>query len=299
MPTSFVGWKMGSADSTFEPRTRVLAVVVAYERALNQVTCWRTLLDLLELRRGDGLHVAHVLIYDNSPVPLASPQPPRADVTYVHDAGNGGTAAAYARALELAPSVSADWLLLLDQDTALPVDHLTVAESARRADTAAMVPHVRHGDTLISPARITRFGSIRPLLPGERAADSRITAIASGALLKTSEVESVFPIPAGLWLDYVDHWLFARLGERRASIVVFDSRLDHDLSIRSPKAISARRLTSILEGESRFVSTLGPVARAAHPARLMLRALRLWRANPALAVHAVRWCARRLVSRVE
>ncbi|MEO6407251.1 MAG: hypothetical protein ABIO45_00665 [Burkholderiaceae bacterium] len=276
-----------------------LAVVVVFGRRLDRVEAWQALVHRLQHRAPQALALAHVLVYDNSAEPLARPADPPAGCSYVHDPGNGGTAAAYACAVALATRLELDWLLLLDHDTVLPERYFEQAGAALRSCAgdapAALLPWVCHGAAVVSPAEITALGTIRPLPRGAAfRRGSRVTAIASGSLLHVATLSSLLPIPRELWLDYVDHWIFSRLYERRLPLQVFDAVLQHDLSIVTPAGLSARRLSSVLDGEARFVATLGPAARFAYPVRLVVRMLRYTRVSRPLALRTLRWSVRRL-----
>ena len=263
----------------------VLAVVVVYERTLDRVAPWAALcaaMNATAVAEADcGLVLRQVLVYDNSAVPkvLAQALPRWAHV--VHDPANGGTAAAYRRALQDAQAAGLPWLLLLDDDTRLPDDLLAQAGAALRCDAApalpgAVLPRVRHGGDPVSPARITRWGSMRPLACDEPGtAVPALTGIASGALVQVQAWRALAPLPEALWLDYVDHWVFAGLRRQGHALRVSGAVLEHDLSVSEPRRLSERRLASILAGEALFTRTLGWPARWLQPLRLLWRALRV------------------------
>lgn len=284
----------------YKPRSlSVMAVVVAFGRGLDHVDAWPVLRRLLVIDGIQSMRLEHVLIYDNSSQPLAKPGDQTFGCTYVHDPSNGGTAAAYTRAALLAAELQIDWLLLLDQDTYLPERFLDAAGAALEASAspqpAALLPWIYHQGTVVSPATISRAGTIRPLRRSETLREgAQITAIASGSLLRVAMLRALLPIPGELWLDYVDHWIFAELHTRRSRVIFFDQVLQHDLSIRSPASLSQRRLTSILDGEARLLTSLGLTARITYPLRVTLRLLRLAWVNPRLALHTLGWVMRRL-----
>lgn len=260
----------------------VLAILVVYGRHFKRAAAWSTLLATLRAgrlqgRRYPGLQLCQVLVYDNSPeavVPSAALLP---GLTYRHDRQNGGTAAAYRAGAELAAALGLPWLLLLDQDTALPADFFPKAFDAWRCapgrPPAALLPWVRHGDRVVSPARIKQTGSIAPLDPNVTLRPQwRLTGIASGAFLRTAQFAKLGAAPKELWLDYVDHWIFARLNSASVPLALIDCVLEHDLSIVNPQLLSGERLRNILVAESRFVAMLPWLARLIHPWRLLSRA---------------------------
>ena len=266
----------------------VLAVLVVYERGLDQVEAWPALQQMLAASDrvpGDTLRLTHLLIYDNSALPLAQPATPVSCCTWVHDPCNGGTAAAYANAARLAASLGASWLLLLDHDTRIPATLLRSADAAlvQAAPTApaALLPWVLHGSSVVSPARITTTGTVRPLVRGAPlAAEWHLTGIASGSFLRLRDFDGLDRMPRGLWLDYVDHWIFAQLALRGRPVALIDCTLQHDLSVTHIDQLGEARLHGLLAAESLFVSALPWPARAVHPWRLLARALRVARARP-------------------
>lgn len=276
---------------------RIMAVLVVHERTLEQVDAWSTLRSWLQSERMRGTCgcLQQLLIYDNSAAPVAVPAPDIERCRYVHDSCNGGTAAAYRCAMSIASSQKIEWLLLLDHDTLLPEKFLEEASmrigSAGEPVPAAFVPWVLHGsDRVISPARVRRSGSIRPLRPGLfPLAGEHITAIASGCIVHVPKVEKFLPFPRGLWLDYVDHWIFAQVHKHGYRVSLLEQTLHHDLSVAAPVSLSAARLTSVMHGEAIYNRLLGRFAHLVYPWRLLWRLLRLTLVKPALAMHALKW----------
>jgi len=213
-----------------------------------------------------------------------------------HNPHNGGTAAAYAHAAALATQQGCDWLLLLDQDTDIPGNYLASASAVACGATGvapvALVPQVCHGQRLVSPACLTSWGSVRPLPAGSALpAQACVTAIASGALLRTASLQAALPLPAALWLDYVDHWIFMTLHAQGGRLARINETLRHDLSIDHPETLSEARLLSILASEALVHRQLGLAARCMHPVRLLGRAWRYLQTNPRLAQTTLRWLA--------
>jgi hypothetical protein len=270
-----------------------MAVLVIYERDLSQVRAWPWLVAELQDRGRAGVKLEHVLVYDNSRSPAAESAATIQECSYVHDCDNGGTAAAYERAVVLAVDKSIHWLLLLDQDTELPQDFLEVATAALTAGSempAALVPWVVDAQTVVSPARVTLLGSVRPLRHSSTLEHIHgLTAVASGSLIQVAALRQIVPFPRKLWLDYVDHWIFAQLNLRGARIAVLDTVLRHSLAIKTPAQLSRRRLNSILDGELYFHGTLGPPARLIYPLRLLARLARYALISPKSALNLAKW----------
>jgi hypothetical protein len=286
--------------STQLTATRLLAVIVVFERDLGQVLPWlflrRSLIaaaDRVGSTENCGLLLDQVLIYDNSLQARAKPSENLSNCIYVHDTGNGGTAAAYARACTLAREAGIDWLLLLDQDTTLPYGFLDAASAALMNSTrqpCALVPWVFQSVRVVSPARLTAVGSVVPLRYEATQPVARdLTAISSGSLLHVPTLASLMPLPDALWLDFVDHWIFAQLRIRQLHVAVFEASLQHSLSVFSLESLNLSRLTSILNGEAAFISVLGIGARLVYPFRFAARVIRYAWVRPELAMHMLAW----------
>lgn len=284
---------------------RLLSVIVVFERDLDSVLAWSFIRQRLiaatdhgGATESCGFLLDHVLIYDNSLNARAKPSVHLPGCVYFHDASNGGTVAAYARACTLAIEAGIDWLLLLDQDTRLPCNFLELASAAlvnSPRQPCSLVPWVLHGACVVSPARVSTFGTIAPLpyeVPPPAAND--LTAISSGSLLHVPALASLMPLPSGLWLDYVDHWIFLQLRTRLLPVVVFDASLQHNLSVFSLETLNLARLNSILNGEAAFLSMLGIRARLVYPFRLAARVMRYAWIRPELAMHTLAWIIHRI-----
>lgn len=253
---------------------RVLAVLVLYRRRPEAAAAWETVREFL--RGTGGIRLRHCLIYDNSPKRGAWAEDLPEEVSVIWAPENRGTAGAYTAAVDLANAKDCDWLLLLDQDTELPADFLHLAERAIEITpaAAALVPRVRHGMILVSPAVITAGGSVQPDAAPTNSRGTP-TAISSGMVTRRDAVAAALPFPDAIWLDYVDHWMFLSFARQNLPMGLIDADLLHDLSIRTPGALAVDRLRSILAAESAFYRELGPRARAGLPARRVARAVRL------------------------
>jgi hypothetical protein len=281
----------------------IVAVLVVYERQLDVVEAWPALLAALVSSGGEALRLRQIIIYDNSPEPRAKPAADITGCTYVHDGDNGGTAAAYTRAAAIAADSGIDWLLLLDQDTQLSPEFfaalaLALALATNAATTpGALVPWIYHGVTPISPARLTWAGTIAPLRRNsQHQSFGSLTAIASGSVLHVPSFLELLPLPEGLWLDYVDHWIFRRLQMRYRLVLIVDQVLQHDLSVANPAQLSRRRLLSILEGEVQFQKLLGIGANLLYPIRFAARVIRYSYIRPRLAIYTLAWAFQRASS---
>jgi hypothetical protein len=140
---------------------------------------------------------------------------------------------------------------------------------------------------------VSCFGTISPLRDIRGRGADRLTATSSGTILNVAMLNEVLPLPRGLWLDYVDHWIFARLHYRGRAVLILDQTLQHDLSVADLSSLTRQRLFSILNGEACFNSALGGKARIAYPLRLAARIIRYAFVKPRLAIASAAWVGRR------
>jgi GT2 family glycosyltransferase len=228
-----------------------------------------------------GLDTSSVVVYDNSPSRQVSSAEEEDLFAYKHDPNNGGIAAAYNWALEIAKLHCFSWMLLLDQDTRLPLTFLesllgTIELHNSNQTVAAIVPFVNDGLVGISPSRVL-FGRRVPLQRESHSlAECEVTAINSGAAIRVSFVQSLGGFNQNYKLDCLDHWLFRRLYAERKRVALSGSVLEHNLSVSDYRnQVSLARYSSILVSEVLFMTT--EKRRAEMPLyifRLLLRSVR-------------------------
>jgi len=279
----------------------VYAVVVVYRRAWGDAAAMPLLRDWRDADVSDRRTPAlrQLLVWDNSPEPVGPPPADRDRFDYMSDRGNGGTRAAYTEAGRRAAALGVPWVLLLDQDT-LPPEGFAAAVGRAIADpsnagAAALVPRVLHDGQLVSPAVILPSGRVVPrhlgAASGVGVAGAGVpTAIASGTLIRTADLQALIPIPAEFWLDFLDHWVFRELHRRGRPIAGIDCDIAHQLSVKDPGSMSELRFRNVLRAERRFMADLPTAARWAYRLRLGLRAVRLAPRAPALSWLALRAC---------
>ena len=278
----------------------MLAVLVLYEKEIEKAESFSTLMSLLRDSLNDRLVLRHILIYDNSKqkhnFKLSDGV---SGVTYFHNPLNGGTVAAYSYAFELAKGVGASWFLLLDHDTAIPLKHLALAAyeliNIQDSNIAALVPCVKHGDAIVSPALLNRYGSVTPTedIKNKKLTDI-VTAISSGAFINAGALKDIMPFPNELWLDYVDHWIFLRFSRAKWNVKSFSAKINHHLSVEEPSELSASRVISILNGEAVLLSLIGGPAKKTYYLRIAYRVFKYLRKNPNLVPPMLRWLAHRM-----
>jgi GT2 family glycosyltransferase len=259
-------------------RQMILPILVLYNVTLESSTTFQT---FITSARYGGLDPTLIAVYDNSPVSHVNSGEEAHLFAYKHDPSNGGIAAAYNWALGIARSHGYSWLLLLDQDSSLPITFQAfVSEAVRLYSTnnsvVAIVPRVTDRGGAISPKRV-RFGRLAPLPePGPQVADYEVAAINSGTVVKVSFVESLGGFNQAYWLDCLDHWLFRQIYAHGKKVALSASVLEHNLAGSDYRnQISLVRYESILSAEELFVTTEKRRAEIlVYIIRLMARALK-------------------------
>ena len=233
--------------------------------------------------RHSSLDPELIAVYDNSPIPQVNPLEETHLLAYKHDPDNSGLAAAYNWALEIAESHGFSWLLLLDQDTSLPLEFLgtslmRIRQDESHAPVAALVPVVRSGGVVVSPLRVGLFGP-RSLPPSKSGIQNiEIMAINSGAIVRCAFLRMIGGFNRAYWLDYLDHWLFHRIYVSGRRVSVSQCLLDHNLSVQDyVHGVSAARYRSILSGEARFMATCkSRIEVPVYLLRLLFRSIRMF-----------------------
>jgi GT2 family glycosyltransferase len=265
-------------DISQPTRQMILPILVLYNVTLENSTTFQTFITSSHYGELDPTLIA---VYDNSPISHVRSGEEAHLFAYKHDPSNGGIAAAYNWALDIAKSQGHSWLLLLDQDSSLPITFLAFASDAVRLystnnSVVAIVPRAtdRGGD--ISPNRV-RFGRLTPLPePRPQVADYEVTAINSGTAVKVSFVASLGGFNPAYRLDCLDHWLFRQIYAQGKKVALSASVLEHDLSVSDYRNhVSLARYESMLSAEALFVTTeKGRVEIPVYVIRLMMRAVK-------------------------
>jgi GT2 family glycosyltransferase len=241
-----------------EPQRIILPILVLYNMGLSHSETYQT---FVASSRQGGLDQAFVAVYDNSPTPQVNPAEETHLLAYKHDPANSGLAAAYNWALDIAKLHEISWLLLLDQDSALPSEFLEssllqIRLHHRNEGVAAIVPVIRSGGSVVSPMRVG-FGRLKSLPhSGFGIQSEEITAINSGSAIRCDFVRSIGGFNRAYWLDCLDHWLFHQIYASGRQVMISNCILDHKLSVQDYRhEVSTERYRSILNGEAAFITT--------------------------------------------
>ena len=103
-------------------------VIVLYRVATASSRAFRSVMHAREKLHSHAGQVS-ILLWDNSPAPQQELHLPYG-VQYVSDPRNLGLANAYKRALEISIGQGVEWLITLDQDSAIPPDYFVKMAAA-------------------------------------------------------------------------------------------------------------------------------------------------------------------------
>jgi hypothetical protein len=264
---------VSTSDLRSERPIDLCVIVVLYNCAINTSSTCRSLLQQIVVEPNDTF-----IIYDNSPSSNLGPTPKGWEV--VIDPTNGGLFTAYSYAVSKARSKGCRWVLLLDQDTDLPANfldtvHEDLALMQAETDVVAIVPIVKAGNRQVSPM-LPRLGREIPFDSRSVVEASWLWAINSGTCLRVDFIDSIGGFSNAFWLDFLDHWLFKMINNRRKRVYVGRLVLQHDLSVSNMNiGVTVNRYKNVLTAEREFTNHyLPPLWGCVLVPRLLARAFR-------------------------
>lgn len=224
-------------------------LIVLYRQKLSKSKTFQTLNS--QLMEND-----HLIIYDNSPESMLDVKP--ANLTYFHDEGNTGLAAAYNFAVQQARKRGDQWLTIFDQDTTLPADFNQIVKTSMRQTASAVVlaPEV----VLADGKQISPFWIEDALFFHFPAAVSKTrAAINSGMSLNLAAFEGTAPIFDRRYpLDFLDYVFFKQLQKAGKELKEIPVRLTQELSQNDFRTMSQVRFENFQRTEARFVAEFYP-----------------------------------------
>ena len=261
---------------------KIHVVVVLYNCTLTESHTVNSLL-AMNLDASSLGHEISVLLYDNGIPTKQNTTADNAQFHYVSAPENLGLPGAYNYALQGAIESAADWLLLLDQDTKLPLNYfkkLCTAVNSHNHYPAivAAVPKMCYQNVFFSPSKVLYAGVMRPVeklflgvYPKE------IFAIGSCSLLRVNFLKEIGGFTKDYWLDSLDRWLYKQIHLSRRDVLVTDIIVEHELSVMNfDKFVSESRYINILNYESKFmVDHCSYIENIIFKIRLFVRSIKL------------------------
>jgi GT2 family glycosyltransferase len=263
---------------------KVLAVVVLFNKKFEDVPIASQLIEWLQLTvESNRLNLDYCLIYDNSLTAQSSDLLCNNHcIEIIHDPSNGGTRAAYMKAVERANEKGCEWILLLDHDTLVDERFLLETEdsvfaNSQNENISVILPTIFDGGIQVSPSIITNYGRTFPFSNDNKIklSNAQLTAIASGSLIKTKSFLRLLPIPEVFKLDYLDHWLFRQIQLHGEVLTFSTARINHSLSVLSLSTLSPSRYGKILDAEIAFLQSSSEYSKMLHLLWSILRMIKL------------------------
>lgn len=150
------------------------------------------------------------------------------DINYIHDGVNKGLNVIYESEFK---NLKENYILLLDDDTFLPDDYLSIFFDShnKNSSKSVYVPKIYSFNKLISPYRTFLF--LSKSVDNESSGICRnIHAINSGVILpNVNEIRS-YKYPQYVKFYGTDSVLFDYINQLKMPIVVLDCKVNHDLS---------------------------------------------------------------------
>lgn len=267
-------------DDGMPGTARILAIVVLYKMSLTESQTIQGLIQAF-VRYPELHNSLSVLIWDNSPTPLKDSQL-LSSFTYKHSPKNLGVSGAYNRAMKIAEAMGCEWLLLLDQDTAVPADFLPQmlklgSRFLNKPEIAAVVPFLVDGDRILSPLKVL-FKKRTPLDPlFEGVYPGEVSAANSGTLMRIDALKQIGGYNEDFWFEFSDVVVFHMLHQHGKQIYIAgDLLLKHKIAVLDfENSMSPERYLGFIAAEGAYWDTYGTVIEQAfHTSRLLERAIR-------------------------
>lgn len=246
---------------------RIFAIIVLYQERWADIPAQ----PFLERAVSEGL--CSLMIHDNSAAAQTEPFFENKRVTYIHDGANPGLATAYNRALQVAEGY--DWLLLLDQDTVVPIEYFEkLIRVASDSHAVALVPQIVSAGRQISPVAANKYIDRRAVSLEPGVYQERVMAINSGSCINRGFLTSIQGFNEEFPLDFLDHWLFWKIFQLGQTVEVMAIKLEHELSVLDYSTLDLARYQGILKSEMFFYRKYDRKNLTAHRGQLFLRTLK-------------------------
>ncbi|MBS1804013.1 MAG: glycosyltransferase [Acidobacteria bacterium] len=277
---------------------KAMVVIVLYRIAPQESPAFRSVIAAREVINQNAGEV-RVLLWDNSPTPGSGDNLPDG-VAYFGDKSNSGLATAYNRAMEWAELHGAEWLLTLDQDTAVPSDFFArmaaaATASSRYAGIGAIVPQIAAEGRQLSPNWF-QFGAIpRWYSSGYTGVPAHpVFAFNSGAMLRLDALKQVGGYDPRFWLDDSDAMIFSKLHQHGKRVYIAgDIQVEHEFSMKDmQRRMSVARYQNALWAETAFWDLrMNWLAGWERTLRLMVRMVKHYIRGDSAELRRITWAA--------
>lgn len=218
---------------------KVLFGIITFRERYEDAPSFRSLVaSYQQQKNSDELHV---FVYDNTDISQWKVTPidqtNGVAVHYEHNPRNGGISAAVNRIAQYAEQNGYQWLILLDQDTLLPLSFydIYISFAASNAEDRIALPKVMAGQRLISPCyyRAYRASNWQASATQKRVKLQNISAINSGLMINVDLFWKLGGYNPNIRLDFCDHDFMERLNGRGLSATLLNITLHQDFSAQT------------------------------------------------------------------
>lgn len=236
----------------------LLIVIVLYKIRLEDSLTFKTVLNSL----GTVNNQLSIYIYDNSPESKQDDMLYEGlDIKYLKDYNNAGISKAYNAAADYGRSKNKKWLLLLDQDSDLPIDFFSSINNSISVypQESLFVPVLKQDGLILSPCRF-RFMKGSALKKIEKGIFSLKghSVFNSGIIIRLSKFYEVGGYNEDIPLDFSDHSFIHRFKKHNKNLVVMPIVVEHQLSgLSNDKDIIFRRFKQYCFGVKKYGETDG------------------------------------------
>lgn len=210
--------------------------IVLYNETLQSCITYQSLIKSI-LKYNKKEENITIIIYDNTPksgsevIKSEILTEDGIDVHYLTTYKNEGLPYAYNEFSKLAQKLKKDWIVLLDQDTELPLDFFS---NYLQINPALKIhcPLVFSNGNLMSPAHYRYFRSYPMEIPvGNETLLDRVSCINSGLMINTEFFEKIGGYNSYLFLDFCDHDFIHKIKQNKINkIGIIPCHLVQDFS---------------------------------------------------------------------
>ncbi len=211
---------------------KLIAVIVLYNSSLENSLTFQTLLKTVEYET----HRLTLVVYNNSPSywHYTKNKYGNLDIIYIEDNLNSGVSTAYNKTFHLACDNNKDFLLLLDQDTQLPVNFFTELfyswQIYRNININLLAPLISNDKKLLSPSKFMLHTSRSINISAGIHKIDGLAIINSGLIISKELFQRVGGYNERIKLDFSDFDFFKRCLKFCDSIIIFNASCKHSLS---------------------------------------------------------------------
>jgi GT2 family glycosyltransferase len=222
-------------------KCKILVVLVVYEQDYLNTTAYKTLVS--NSIKDVGCEIS-VFVYDNSLKAIKEHANTTESffVKYCHDPANSGVSKAYNSGYQYAKELGFEWLILLDQDTALKDDSIAqyVASIKSHPEILIHAPVLKSSHTIISPSKYKyrRGFAIGDISPGIHPLGC-IVPLNSGMCISINVFEKIGIYNEKIRLDFSDFDFIRRVSVKVKRFALMPVVYEHALSSNDETCKSA------------------------------------------------------------